>query len=208
MSSRIVSATPTGLPGAAAYTYGYDPSDPEGAIGYNLLTIGEETFPRELCNSSSVGWSSGQLRPTFFTCRKTEMTSQVRVYSGSTAAAATPTLCRIGLWTTDTTTGELFELVAATANDTTLFAASATAYTRNWSTPYQKIAGQRYALGILQVTAGTVATFFGNGIAYASVLAPAPIMSSVSASGLSDLPASAGPSAGSGAGRIYAELLP
>jgi hypothetical protein len=191
MSSRIVSATPTGLPGAAAYTYGYDPSDPEGAIGYNLLAVGEEVFPREFLSTLSGSTpASGQLRLTYWTCRKTELTTQIRCCTGAVAAAATPTLCRIGMWQVGTD-GSL-TMVGATANDTTLFAAAGTAYTRSWQTPFVKVAGTRYAWAPLVVSGTTMPTFAG-------------VVSAITSEQSSVLPAL---SAGAGAGFTlpYADL--
>lgn len=182
------------------------------AVIANLLadqvTIGEETLRRTSVNSTVVGGASGQLRPVFFDCRKTEVTTQVRVYTGGTAAAATPTLCRIGLWTADED-GALLDLVAATANDTSMFSATATAYTRNWATSYQKVAGQRYAVGVLQVSGATVATFVGLSLSYSAIAVTSPVLTTLSAAGLTDLPTSAAASpTGSGAGLLYAEVLP
>lgn len=125
----------------------------------NLLTTGEETFARDTVSSVLTSVSSQAMRMTYFTARKTETTTQVKVYTGTTAAAATPTLCRIGLYTI-AATGD-GTLVASTTNDTTLFAASNTAYTRSWSSSYAKIAGQRYALAILVVTAAAAPSITG-----------------------------------------------
>jgi hypothetical protein len=125
----------------------------------DLLDVGEETIPRNYALSGSVTVSTGTLRLTFFTARKSETTTQVRVMTGGTAAAATPTLCRLGLYQID---GTAATLVASTANDTTLFAATNTAYTRSWSTPFSKIAGQRYAFGVLVVSGAATPAFFGQ----------------------------------------------
>jgi len=174
----------------------------------NLVTTGEETFPRDLLSSSSaVAPISQSLRLTYFTARKTESTTQVRMYSGGTAAAATPSLCRIGLWSV-AANGDL-TLVASTANDTTLFAGTVTAYTRSWSAPYAKVAGQRYAIGALVVSATTMPTFGGSQVTYsAEGGSVAPVMGAVINS-QADLPSSVavGSLAASGQ-RLYAVILP
>lgn len=116
-----------------------------------------------MVSGSALAPTSQQMRLTYFTARKTEVSTQVRVISGTTAAAATPTLCRVGLYLIDATTGD-GTLVASTANDTTLFAAGSTAYTKSWSTPYTMVAGSRYAWCPLVVSAATMPTFPGQAV--------------------------------------------
>jgi hypothetical protein len=134
----------------------------------NSLTTGEEVFERDFVNSNAIAMTSQSLRLSYFTARKSETTTQARVITGSTAAGATPTLCRLGLYSIDANGDGT--LVASTPNDTALFAAANTAYTKAWSASYAKVAGQRYALGILVVTAAAVPTLvgvvpqFGSGI--------------------------------------------
>lgn len=130
----------------------------------NLLDIGEETIPRSWCNSNTLASTSQTLRLTYFRARKTETTTQVRVSTGTTAAGATPTLCRIGLYSIDSTTLN-GTLVASTSNDTTLFASANTAYTKSWSSPYNKVTGQFYALGLLVVTVAASPSWPGLAVA-------------------------------------------
>lgn len=129
----------------------------------NPLTSGEETMSRDICASNAVASATQSLRLTYFTSRRSQTTTQVRVCTGSTAAAATPTLCRIGLYSIDTAGAGT--LVASVATDTTLFAAASTAYTRSWSSSYTSVVGQRYALGLLVVTSVAAPTFAGAVIA-------------------------------------------
>jgi hypothetical protein len=188
VAGKVIGVTNTGGTGVPVYSYTYDPADPESVATGDLLTTGEETMSRiGLTNAAAVAPVSGQLRFTHFTARKSETTTQVRVYSGGTAAAATPTLCRIGLWLIDSSGGGT--LVASTANDTTLFAAANTAYTRSWSTPYAKIGGQRYAIAPLVVSATTMPTFPGQSIVMASEANQPPAICNA-LSGQTDLPAS------------------
>jgi hypothetical protein len=176
-----------------------------------MLAVGDETYSREIVgNGGAMAPTSGQMRFAYFTARKTEVSTQVRLYSGGTAAGATPTLCRIGIYTVNPD-GSL-TLIAATANDTTLFATANTAYTRSWQTPFNKVAGQRYAVSPLVVTAATMPTFFGEALgALGQMTAEAnfdPKLGSTAGS-LSDLPASL--SAGvlsANAQRLYAVVLP
>jgi hypothetical protein len=145
----------------------------------NALVTGEETLARDLANSATaVTMTSQTLRLSYFTARKTEVTTSVRQTSGATAAAATPTLCRIGLYLIDAAEGGT--LVAAIDNDTALFANASTAYTRSWATPYTKIAGQRYALGTLVVSGAAVPTITGASLPSSPAeLAIAPRLSSL-----------------------------
>lgn len=126
----------------------------------NLLTTGEETFARDDCTSSnSIGTSS--LRLSYFTARKSETTTQIRTLVAGTAASGA-TLCRLGLYLIDESTGD-GTLVASTANDTALWNGTNAAFTKSWSSSYAKVAGKRYAVGFLMV--GTTAPIlFGTSI--------------------------------------------
>lgn len=160
----------------------YSPTDIRDA-----LTTGEETIDRRTTFAANLAATSGSLRLTHFTARKTETTSNVRVASGGTAAGATPTLCRIGLYTI-AANGD-GTLVANVASDTALFATANTMYTKAWATPYAKLAGQRYALGVLVVTAAAAPTLAGNslGAGLSAEAALAPRLSGALA-GQTDLP--------------------
>lgn len=178
---------------------------PTGHETANMLATGDESMPREIASSTGQNPASGQFRATFFTARRTETTTQVRIYTGSTAAAATPTLCKVGLYAV-TSAGEGV-LVAATASDTSLFAASSTGYTVSWTAPVTKHAGTRYAVGPLVISAATMPTFQGSSVQSAEGAAAPRISGALT--GLSDLPATFvdGDFASSGL-RIYAVVLP
>jgi hypothetical protein len=176
----------------------------------DCLTTGEEAFHRDLAVLNSLAVGTGDLRLSFFTARKSETTTQVRVVTGGTAAGATPTVCRIGLY--EVAANGNGTLVASTTNDTTLFAATNTAYTKAWSSSYAKVAGKRYAVGICVVTGATAPQFcgtgFGSGGAGSEPANVAPRLSG-SLSGQSDLPSSFTEGAlGPSARRIYAAILP
>lgn len=171
----------------------------------NLLKTGEESFSRELATSNVITLNTGVLRLCYFTARKTETTTQVRVITGSAGAAATPTLCRIGLW--QVAADGSGPLVAATDNDTTLFPFGGTAYTRFWATPYAKKAGLRYAVGILVVTGTTPPSVLGEFIPVGSeVSSIAPVLTGA-ISGSTDLPDPL-PAPGIVGNRPYAAVLP
>jgi hypothetical protein len=170
------------------------------------LFTGEAVYSREQIASSGVGVGSGSLRMTYFTCGKTETITQVRLHTGSTAAGATPTICRIAVYQVDETTGDL-SLVASTANDTALFAAASTEYTKAFSAPFTKYKGTRYAIGVLVVTAFALPNFCGQNSIPSAETSKAPRITGYSAQ--SDIVASiTDASLTAGASRIYFALLP
>jgi hypothetical protein len=170
------------------------------------LTTGQETFDREAQSSNALAQTSGILKLTYFTARKTETITKLSTYCGAVAAGATPTLCRMGLYTVDGATGNL-TLVASTPNDTSLWAAVNTEYQKALSSSYGVTAGTRYALGVLCVTAATAPQLAGN-TPHLAMSAKAPRLSA-QLTGQTDLPSSitAG-SLSNLAQRIYGELLP
>lgn len=125
----------------------------------NQLVSGEAVMPREV-SLGNVTMTSGSLRFGFFTARKTETITVLRVSVGSTAAGATPTLIRYGIYTV-AADGAL-TLVAATPNDTGLLAVAGTPYPKALSAPWSKQAGLRYAAGIIVVTATTAPSVVGS----------------------------------------------
>lgn len=125
------------------------------------VTTGQETMFRRFIQTAGMPSTNGNLRLTYFTARKSETVTQVRVPTGSTAAVGA-TLCRIGLYTVDPSTGDL-TLVTSTANDTNLWIAQNTAYTKTLSSSYAVTRGTRYAIGLLVVGASTAPTFMGSG---------------------------------------------
>jgi hypothetical protein len=167
-----------------------DAADVADWNGYQggFLTTGQEVFHRHLAsNTTSTTMANQVLRLSFFVARKTETSTQVRVLSGGTAAGATPTLARIGLYTI-ASNGD-GTLAASITSDTTLFAGTNTAYTRSWSSSIGMVAGNRYALGILVVTGATAPTVLSTIIGVPSESGVAPILGGT-ISAQTDLPAS------------------
>lgn len=152
-----------------------------------LLSSGEEVFPRHCAAFTTVATGSGNLRLSFFTARTTESITKVRLTSGSTAAGATPTLVRVGVYSV-AGNGDI-TLEAAIANDTTLLAAATTEYERSLTATFNKVAGSRYAVGVLVVTAATAPTLQGTSAGGPSIAARAPRLTAF-VSGQTDLPAS------------------
>lgn len=169
------------------------------------ISDGITTIRRDDAASASLVTQTGALRLTFFTAPRDLTTARVRMYSGSTAAAATPTLVRVGLYAVDAAGDGT--LVASTVNDTSLFASQNTAYTVDWDDPYDLAEGERYAVGLLVVSAQTTPTVVGSAAANAAICAVAPRLSGAIGS-QTDLPASFVESGlSTAAQRMYAALL-
>jgi hypothetical protein len=140
----------------------------------SMPTTAIETFPR--MSVSFLVATNGNVLYSFFTPLTTLTVSQVTMLSGGTAAAGL-TLARMGLVTYDEATATA-TLVAQTASDTSLFAATRTAYTRSFSTAggfpatVTLTAGTRYGVALLCIGT-TIPTIQGNnGLAEMSALAP------------------------------------
>lgn len=123
------------------------------------LTSGESTLARRAVGLSTVTTGNGILRLTYFVARKGETITQVRTMSGATAQVGA-TMCKVGIYSEDSS-GNL-TLVGSTANTTTLWAATNTAYTTSLSASFAKTRGTRYAVGILVVGSSTAPTMNGN----------------------------------------------
>jgi hypothetical protein len=178
----------------------------EQALRGQMLTSGEENMPRESIAVSSVALSTTNLILTYFTARKTETCNNIKSVCGGVAAAATPTLCRMGVYSV-AANGDL-TLVAACASDTAMWATINTIYTRALTSAFSKVAGQRYATGLLVVTAATAPQVFGTSAGFSTISAGAPRISGYVAA-QADLPANvAAGSISNTALRPYVEVLP
>jgi len=98
--------------------------------------VGESVYARDSYTSSTAA-TSGDLVLAGFVAKKTQPITQIRVWTSGTAAAATPTICRMGIYLRSATTGDC-TLVASHANDTTLFAATNTVYTKTLTSTFYK----------------------------------------------------------------------
>lgn len=125
----------------------------------NALTVGEATLRRSEVSATGLNMDgAGKMDLTYFTAQKTETATYVRTMSGS-AGAVGATLTRIGLYLI-ASNGD-GTLVASTPSDTTMFAPAWTSFTKAFSVPYAKVAGQRYAIGFLLVGASTMPKLLG-----------------------------------------------
>lgn len=121
----------------------------------------DETFNRYY-QTSAGGLTNNGLRLTYFTSRKTFVSSQGTTVTASTGAGATPTLCRFGVYALDA--GNNGTLLAACVNDVNLWATANTAYQRPWITPFQYTAQTRYAFAELIVTGAALPNLLASGI--------------------------------------------
>lgn len=121
------------------------------------LDTGESIYDRN-ANVTGVASTTQTLSLMGFKALKSETITRVQVYTAGTAAGATPTLCRIGIYVRKPSDNS-WGLAAAIANDTTLFAAANTTYTRTLTTTFNKVAGYDYAVGMLIVSAAAFPTF-------------------------------------------------
>jgi hypothetical protein len=151
--------------------------------------------------------SAGQALIAFFTPTITVTVSQISMANGTGAVAAGLTLARMGIYTYPTEGGTA-TLVARTASDTTLFAATNTTYTRSLDTTggypatYTLNAGTRY--GVAYICVGTTQPQLVGRVVPTAVGGVSPRLSGSSTTGLSDLPTTFTPSANSQA--AYARL--
>ncbi|CAN7307745.1 hypothetical protein LJR296_001457 [Cupriavidus necator] len=141
-------------------TTGSTPSLRRIAYDDRALDSGEETLPRLHIINTALSLPSGTMRLAYFTARKTEQIANVRIPCGNTAAGATPTLIRVGIYSV-AANGDL-TLIAATTSDTTLMAVANTVYTKALSASFVKRGGQRYAVGLLVVTGAATPTTIGT----------------------------------------------
>lgn len=118
------------------------------------------TIPR-FAVSGAQTTLTGNVHLTYFVANKTMTATKVLISSGNPAAAATPTLTRVGIYSVAEATGNL-TLIGSTPNDTTLFAATYTTYTKSLSASTTLYAGARYAVGILIVSSFTMPALYGS----------------------------------------------
>lgn len=153
------------------------------------LLQGEANVDRVGIAGGAAQTSGGAIRWGMFTAMRTETITSLRAIVAGTPAAATPTLCRMGIWTVDAANN--LTLVAATDNDTTLFAAANTGYTKALPAPFTKQKGQRYALGLLVVSGVATPLMAGpSGVAGSGVAWLDDQVFAAAVTGQADLPVS------------------
>lgn len=199
-ASDAVTRLAVGADGLVPYA---DPAASEG-IAWRVkdpdaYPSGVAAMDRLVAASNAAAWASGNLRLTYFTAPRSETWTAIAAVTGGSAAAATPTLCRMGVYSV-AGNGDL-TLLAACANDTSLFAAGSARYTRSLTASVNAVAGQRYAHGLLVVSAAAMPSFRGGGTD-AALAALAPRVAGT-IGGQSDLPASIAAGALGGVGVVH-----
>lgn len=158
----VVSANHTS---AAAFD-GANLAPPEFGVGSDVFSAGGEVVPPRLLLNGVQQIGSGDLWTVQFVAKRTETITHMSMWSYNTAAGATPTICRFGVFTVDAV-GDLTPLTSI-ANDTSIFSSTFTEYKRALTTPWSKVAGQRYALGVMVATAATMPGIITTNAAYGS----------------------------------------
>ena len=123
-----------------------------GDYTYRPPTSGQFTAPAELA-AANYTMTSQQMAVTLWRPEVTQLVSNIQVYVTSTAAGATPTVIRFGIYTISGTTATQY---IATPNDTTLLAATFALSGRAVTTPAVVTRGTDYFLTALVVTGAAV----------------------------------------------------
>lgn len=156
----------------------------------DILTNGESSIDRKAPLTGISYGTSGNILLTYRRATKTETVTKLQAACG-TAAGATPTLVKFGVYSVNESTGELTR-VAITANDTTVFSTLNTGYELTLTAPWQKQAGVMYAYALLIVSTQTLPTIVGLAHAASgavnSILALPPRITGT-VTGQTDLPA-------------------
>lgn len=144
-------------------------------VPYNdpdLVSVGELIPSNRLLAFGSNGVcgpvASGTMMLRYFTAKKDERTSSLETYCGSTAAGATPTLCKVGVFEI-ASNGDGIR-IAISDNNTGLWAAANTAYNQAFLSSFWKKAGNRYALAILAVSAAAMPNYYSSIFAGTSIV--------------------------------------
>lgn len=155
------------FPGAVPYPSGGTP--PLTQVGPSSVTFGggeiqdnaEANMDRLYVNGGTFISNTSQVALfAYFTAKQNITINTLTAFTGSTAAAATPTLIKYGVYLVDPGTGDLTRL-ASTANDTSLFASTFTGYPKALDTEVDLEEGLTYAYAVLQVSGSAVATLQG-----------------------------------------------
>jgi hypothetical protein len=141
-----------------------------GSITVYVDSVGAYRFKREgwqrkrpeatwditnVSNAATI--TSGQTRIVYFTAEETESITQLKVWVDSQAAvfSGVGTLCRLGVYTTNSS-GDLVTKLASNVSDLTKLGSTQTSYKFTLSTTFNKKRGVRYAIAFTIVnTTGT-----------------------------------------------------
>lgn len=154
----------------------------------NDLASAQTTIPRDLAQTSTA-LVSGSMQLVYFTAASSLSVVRLRTVVSSPVAGATPTLCRMGIYSI-AANGD-GTLVASTANDTNLWVTQGT-FTeaqKALSSSFPLVPGQRYADALLIVSAAAMPALYAALPLNTTTMGATPRLSS-SLAGQTDLPAS------------------
>ena len=179
--------------------------------GWEAFTFGTAgviaTIPRFLLQTT-LSTNSGVIYHSKIIPHKTFTVANI-AFASTAQAASSPTLIRFGIYTRSGTT---FTLVARTASDTSIFAATNTKYTRALDTTggypatYTMTAGAEYWVSVIQVVSGLSASLLVALARQATVANAATGAQYYSQSSQADLVASSTGTVSTTIGGVYAEL--
>lgn len=149
------------------------------------LTDGEATIARSNADGSALATFNGNLRLTYFTARKSGTYTKLRSASGNTAQVGA-TVAKMGIFKEEAD-GSL-TLLAATANDTTLWSSTNTMYERATTVSFTLTKGERYAYGFVVNGATTNPKFCGANAGLPSVEYDVSPRVGAAVTGQSDMP--------------------
>ena len=130
------------------------------AANPRLVDVGEFAFD-PTATISGTAQTSGSVVLSAFQALRTETITQLRLETGGTAAAATPTLIRLGVYERNPL-DNLWTLLASTVGtDLTLFSAANATYTKPLTAPFYKKIGRQYADAYIVVTGVAMPNFHG-----------------------------------------------
>lgn len=130
-----------------------------GSTGQQIGT-GQGTLPRWLPYANTAVMASTQ-NAAFQHIRavRTQTINSIRTFTATTAAGATPTVCKVGLYSM-AANGDITR-IGISANTTSLWATANTAYTTALLAGAPVVAGQDYMVAMLIVTAAAFPTHVG-----------------------------------------------
>jgi len=115
------------------------------------FTTGEGVFGR-LLGSGSLQLTTQVVSFSYFTAQRTETVAYVTTFSNSTAMTGA-TYAGVGVYTVDSS-GNLTQVATTGDVSSTIWANTFTTYATAFTASFTKVAGQRYAVGMLAVASG------------------------------------------------------
>ena len=177
--------TPAGVQAAGAVGKTADAGHVHPWASAEPLASGEAIFPR-MCMNSSVSTTLGVLLITYWTAATSGTATTVTTSTGGTAGSVL-TYAAVGIYSV-AANGDLTKLTDTGDLHASLWASTYTVYASSLSPSFTRVAGTRYAIGVL--TTGTTApSLLGNNFA-GGFTTSTPLAAGTNGSGLTSLPSS------------------